>query len=40
MLQKKSAGVKSQYLDIWLRVHDDDEAIAEKLIRNNVKCYA
>jgi hypothetical protein len=40
MLQKKSTGVKPHYLDVWLHVHDDDEATKEKLVSNNIKCYA
>jgi hypothetical protein len=41
MLQKKSTGVKPHYLDIWLPAHDDDdEAMAEKFVSNNIKCYA
>jgi hypothetical protein len=40
MLQKKSTGVEPHYLDVWLLVHDDDEASAEKLVSNNIKCYA
>jgi hypothetical protein len=36
MLQKKSTGVKPHYLDVWLLVHDDDEAMAEKLVSNNI----
>jgi hypothetical protein len=39
MLQKKSTGVEPHYLDVWLPVHDDDEARAEKLVSNNIKCY-
>jgi hypothetical protein len=40
MLQKKSTGVKPHYLNIWLPTHDDDEAMVEKLVSNNIKCYA
>jgi hypothetical protein len=40
MLQKKSTGVKLHYLDVWLPAHDDDEARVEKLVSNNIKCYA
>jgi hypothetical protein len=40
MLQKKSTGVEPHYLDVWLPVQDDDEATAEKLVSNNIKCYA
>jgi hypothetical protein len=36
MLQKKSTGVKPHYLDVWLLVHDDDEAMAEKFVSNNI----
>jgi hypothetical protein len=40
MLQKKGTGVEPHYLDIWLPAHDDDEATAEKLVSNNINCYA
>jgi hypothetical protein len=40
MLQKKSTGVEAQYLDLWLPAHDDDEATVEKLVSNNINCYA
>jgi hypothetical protein len=40
MLQKKSTRVKPHYLDVWLPAHDDDDAMAEKLVSNNIKCYA
>jgi hypothetical protein len=40
MLQKKNTRVEPHYLDVWLHVHDDDEAKAEKLVSNNIKCYA
>jgi hypothetical protein len=40
MLQKKSTGVEPHYLDAWLSVHDDDVSTAEKLVSNNIKCYA
>jgi hypothetical protein len=40
MLQQKSIGVKPHYLDVLLPTHDDDEARAEKLVSNNIKCYA
>jgi hypothetical protein len=40
MLQKKSTRVEPHYLDIWLPMHDDDEAMVEKLVSNNIKCYA
>jgi hypothetical protein len=40
MLQKKSTGVKPHYLDVWLPAHVDDDARAEKLVSNNIKCYA
>jgi hypothetical protein len=40
MLQKKSTGAEPHYLDVWLPAHDDDEARAEKLVSNNIKCYA
>jgi hypothetical protein len=39
-LQKKSTGIEPHYLDVWLPVHDDDGASAEKLVSNNIKCYA
>jgi hypothetical protein len=39
MLQKKSTGVEPHYLDVWLPVHDNDEARVEKLVSNNIKCY-
>jgi hypothetical protein len=39
MLQRKNTGVEPHYLDVWLLVHDDDEARAEKLVTNNIKCY-
>jgi hypothetical protein len=39
MLQKKSTGVKPHYLDVWLPVHDNNEATTEKLVSNNIKCY-
>jgi hypothetical protein len=40
MLQKKSNGVKPHYLDVWLPAHDDNEAMTEKLVSDNIKCYA
>jgi hypothetical protein len=40
MLQKKSTGVKPHYLDFWLPTRNDDEATMEKLVSNNIKCYA
>jgi hypothetical protein len=40
MLQKKSTGDNPHYLDIWLPMHDDDEAMTEKLVSNNINCYA
>jgi hypothetical protein len=39
MLQNKSTGVEPHYLD-WLPTHDNDEAMAEMLVSNNIKCYA
>jgi hypothetical protein len=27
-------------LDVWLAAHGDDEATTEKLVSNNIKCYA
>jgi hypothetical protein len=39
-LKKKSTRVEPRYLDIWLPVHDDDDTRAEKLVSNNIKCYA
>jgi hypothetical protein len=26
-------------MDVWLPMHDDDEATMEKLASNNIKCY-
>jgi hypothetical protein len=40
MLQKKSSGVKLHYSDVWLLAHGDDEATVEKLVSNNIRCYA
>jgi hypothetical protein len=41
LLQKKSTEVEPYYLDVWLPMHNDDvEASAEKLVSNNIKCYA
>jgi hypothetical protein len=40
ILQKKSTGVEPHYLDVWLPAHDNDEAMAEKLLSNNIKWYA
>jgi hypothetical protein len=40
MLQKKSTGVEPHYLNVWLPVHDNDEATTEKLVSNNIKYYA
>jgi hypothetical protein len=40
MLQKKSTGVEPHYLNVWLPAHDNDEATTEKLVSNNIKCYA
>jgi hypothetical protein len=40
MLQKKSTRVVPHYLDVWLPVHDDDATMAEKLVSNNIMCYA
>jgi hypothetical protein len=40
MLQRKSTGVEPHYLNIWLAAHDDDKAMTEKLVSNNIKCYA
>jgi hypothetical protein len=40
MLQKKSTGVEPHYLDVWLPAHNDDDAMVEKLLSNNIKCYA
>jgi hypothetical protein len=39
ILQKKSTGVDRHYLDIWLPMHNDDDASVEKLVSNNIKCY-
>jgi hypothetical protein len=38
MKQKKSTRVEPYYMDVWLPVHDDDVAMAEKLVSNNIKC--
>jgi hypothetical protein len=40
ILQKKTTEVEAHYLDVWLLVHDDDEARAEKLVSNNINCHA
>jgi hypothetical protein len=40
MLQKKSSGVESHYLDVWLPANDGDGEAAEKLVSKNIKCYA
>jgi hypothetical protein len=40
MLQKKSIGVQPHYLDVWLLAHDGDVDAVEKLVSNNIKCYA
>jgi hypothetical protein len=40
MLQKKRTWVKPHYLNVWLHAHNDDEATMEKLVSNNIKCYA
>jgi hypothetical protein len=40
MLQKKSTRVETHYLDVWLPAHDDDDPTTEKLVSNNIKCYA
>jgi hypothetical protein len=40
MLQKKSIVVIPHYLDIRLPTHDDDLTTVEKLISNNITCYA
>jgi hypothetical protein len=37
MSQKKSTRVEPHYMDVWLPTHDDDEAMVEKLISNNIK---
>jgi hypothetical protein len=39
MLQKKSTGIEPHYLHVWLPVHDDDEARAEKLVSHNIHTY-
>jgi hypothetical protein len=31
ILQNKSTGVEPNYLDVWLSMHDNDGASAEKL---------
>jgi hypothetical protein len=40
MLQKKSSGVEPHYLDVWFPAHDGDGDATEKLVSNNIKCYA
>jgi hypothetical protein len=40
MLQKKSSGAEPYYLDVWLPAHDDDDTTTEKLVSNDIKCYA
>jgi hypothetical protein len=40
MLQKKSIVVEPHYLNVWLPAHNNDEATVEKLVSNNIKCYA
>jgi hypothetical protein len=40
IFQKKSTGVKPHYLDVWLPAHNDVEDRVEKLVSNNIKCYA
>jgi hypothetical protein len=40
MLQKKSTRVEPHYLAVWLSAHDDDDATMEKIVSNNIKCYA
>jgi hypothetical protein len=40
MLQKKSTRVKPHYIDIWLPMHNDDDDAVEKLVSNNIQCYA
>jgi hypothetical protein len=40
MLRKKSSGVEPHYLDVWFPAHDGDGDAAEKLVSNNIKCYA
>jgi hypothetical protein len=40
ILHKKSTRVEPHYLNVWLPVHDDDEAAVEKFVSNNFKCYA
>jgi hypothetical protein len=37
MSQKKSTRVEPHYMDVWLPTHDDDEAMVEKLVSNNIK---
>jgi hypothetical protein len=39
-MQMKSTGVEPHYLDNWLPAHDDDKAVMEKHVSNNIKCYA
>jgi hypothetical protein len=40
MLEKKNTGVEPHYSYIWLPAHDNEEAMTEKLVSNNIKCYA
>jgi hypothetical protein len=40
MLEKKNTRVKPHYLDIWLPAHNDDQARVEKVVSNNIMCYA
>jgi hypothetical protein len=40
MLQKKSSGVQSNYLDVWLHAHNGDADTTKKLVSNNLKCFA
>jgi hypothetical protein len=39
-LQKKSSGAEPHYLDVWLLAYDGDGDANEKLVSNNIKCYA
>jgi hypothetical protein len=38
--ETEAAAVEPHYLDVWLPTHNGDEAVVEKLVSNNIKCYA
>jgi hypothetical protein len=40
MFQKKSTRVVPHYLDVWLPAYDDHATTTEKLVSNNITCYA